>query len=315
MEFKTLAEYKLLNHDILSLQNEVKLTNTKGKILNISDAYIINKVLSNTVLNENGCWDYTGRKNYRGYGDISAAGGSIRTHRLSYYYFYRQNPGNLLVLHSCDRPVCCNPAHLSIGTTEDNMKQAAERYRMCRGEANSKTRFSNVEVIKIVKRYNELRNYKAVAEEFNTNDFCIRGIILSPTRSKEAGLDVRELLNNDIKSIPLQELIKPATTIRSMGGNSKLTWDIVNQIREDYKTIKSPAELGRRYKICSKTISKIVRNKSWVLNEQTLKEQKQFTKEEIELMKARYIALKSYAKVAAEVGIGINRTRDLIKSL
>ncbi|MFB9187253.1 HNH endonuclease signature motif containing protein [Dactylosporangium sucinum] len=38
-------------------------------------------------------------------------------------------PDGLQVLHSCDNPPCCNPAHLSIGTQAENMQQMVARGR------------------------------------------------------------------------------------------------------------------------------------------------------------------------------------------
>ena len=320
MEFKSLDYYKSCNIDILLLQSNVKLSRTNGDIVNISSKKSANNMLSKTVLAKNGCWDYLGHCDQKGYGLIFIGDNNItpevRAHRLSYYLFHQEDPGKLLVLHSCDRKCCINPAHLRLGTAADNAQDAVERNRLnpVLGEANNKTRFSNKEVVEIVKRYNEIRNYKAVAEEFNTTDFCIRNIILSPTRSKNAGLDSKQLLDSDPRNKPLHEVITSAVPIKSMGGNSKLTWDIVNQIRKDYETIKSPAELGRLHNVCRKTVGKIVRNKSWVVNEETLREQREFTKEEIEAIKARYVVLKSCTKLAAELGIGINRTRRLVKT-
>jgi hypothetical protein len=313
MEFNSLEYYQQRDINILALQERVKFSKVDGEIINITSRDCANKMLANTILNENGCWDFQGGKDgVGGYGKVSIGHSyEVRTHRLSYYLFYQRNPGNMHIMHSCNRPICINPSHISGGTHQENMAYMWDNNRV-----PNKRKFSNKEVVEIVKRYNELRDYLAVAKEFNCSDFCIRNIILSPTRTKEAGLDSKEYLTNDPRNTNLKEIIKMDANvpIKSMGGNSKLTWDIVNQIRKDYETIKSPVELSRIHNVCRKTISKIVRNKSWVVNEETLKEQREFTKEEIQLMKDRYVVVKSYPKVAKELGIGINRTRNLIKS-
>jgi hypothetical protein len=75
---------------------------------------------------ENACWAWTGATHDFGYGllgsDSGKKGGSIRAHRLSWEMHRGPIPSGMFVLHRCDNPPCCNPAHLFIGDAEDNSK-------------------------------------------------------------------------------------------------------------------------------------------------------------------------------------------------
>lgn len=41
----------------------------------------------------------------------------------------RKVPPGLVVMHSCDRPKCCNPLHLSLGTQHDNILDSVRKGR------------------------------------------------------------------------------------------------------------------------------------------------------------------------------------------
>lgn len=51
-------------------------------------------------------------------------------HRFSYELATGEDITGLFVLHSCDNPPCCNPAHLRVGTQKDNMADARAKGRM-----------------------------------------------------------------------------------------------------------------------------------------------------------------------------------------
>jgi len=79
------------------------------------------------------CWLWTGRVQSPsrvspgGYGTLSRFGRVIYAHRYAYALINGPIPADLEILHSCDRPLCINPAHLSVGTHADNMADAARK--------------------------------------------------------------------------------------------------------------------------------------------------------------------------------------------
>jgi hypothetical protein len=73
------------------------------------------------------CWEWQASRNPKGYGQFNVGnsaetGRCVLAHRVAYELEVGAAPQDLLVLHVCDNPPCCNPAHLFTGTNEDNMR-------------------------------------------------------------------------------------------------------------------------------------------------------------------------------------------------
>jgi hypothetical protein len=78
------------------------------------------------------CWEWK-RLGTNGYGifglNVNGKYKSIAAHRLSWSVANGPIPDGMYVLHSCDNPPCCNPAHLRIGTQRDNAQDRINRGR------------------------------------------------------------------------------------------------------------------------------------------------------------------------------------------
>lgn len=102
-----------------------------------------------------GCWLWLHAVDKDGYGKHNGE----RAHRYS-YRLYKNDPGLLHVLHICDNPYCVNPDHLFLGTHSDNMKDAANKNRLC----SPTKKFSNAQ-IKQIREFSG--HYKDAVSLFN----------------------------------------------------------------------------------------------------------------------------------------------------
>lgn len=78
------------------------------------------------------CWEWQGATVGEGYGSFFDPGGTRRAHRFSMELLLgRKLRSNELVCHHCDNPPCVNPAHLYVGSAQDNVDDMMARGRHC----------------------------------------------------------------------------------------------------------------------------------------------------------------------------------------
>lgn len=77
------------------------------------------------------CWNWQLGCFSNGYGQLSWRGlWSFRAHKIAYFMRTDKYPSEFLhVRHSCDNKLCCNPAHLTVGTAKENKADQIARCR------------------------------------------------------------------------------------------------------------------------------------------------------------------------------------------
>ncbi len=96
------------------------------------------------------CWQWTGSTDSKGYGKFYMKNGDKELYliatRVVYFLVTSQDPEDLCILHSCDNPRCCNPAHLRLGTHQDNVVDMLDKERNKRGANDANAKLSDIDV-------------------------------------------------------------------------------------------------------------------------------------------------------------------------
>jgi hypothetical protein len=76
-----------------------------------------------------GCWEWSGSKDRKGYGRLLITQVPILAHRIAWELEHGLIPEGLCALHHCDNPSCVRVAHLYLGDRADNMRDCLARNR------------------------------------------------------------------------------------------------------------------------------------------------------------------------------------------
>jgi len=134
------------------------------------------------VDSDTGCWEFTGAKNTKGYGNIGIDGRTVSAHRVSYMIANdgAVTPGNH-VCHSCDNPSCVNPDHLWEGSHSENMSDRQSKCRAAKGECHGKSKLTTTQVVAIKRMMKTGLSNAEIARKMRVSTTTVRRIKLGIT--------------------------------------------------------------------------------------------------------------------------------------
>lgn len=133
------------------------------------------------ILKSENCWIWIGALR-SGYGELSFVSitGSynpIGAHVVAWILTNGPIPEGMDVLHKCDNPPCCRPDHLFLGTSQDNMRDMAEKGRSAWSERSSLAKLSKDRVLNIIGMSSQGVPQNRIAKIFELHESTVSLIV------------------------------------------------------------------------------------------------------------------------------------------
>lgn len=119
----------------------------------------------------NGCWEWQGSRNKKGYGHLSYKRKVELAHRISWLMFKGKIPNDMKVCHKCDNPPCINPSHLFLGSQKENVKDMFQKKRKIHEGINHPgAKLTNENIKEIRKLLREGKTQQYIADKYNISN-------------------------------------------------------------------------------------------------------------------------------------------------
>ena len=145
---------------------------------------VAERIMARSIPEPNsGCWLWEGATNQRPkgskqpiYASVRLRGRMVKIQRVTYEWANGPIPDGMQVLHRCDVSLCCNPAHLFIGTNDENHADKAAKDR-----GKKRLTLQKAKDIHTLRRRG--MSQRAIAESFGIDRSIVSRILSGKRRS------------------------------------------------------------------------------------------------------------------------------------
>lgn len=128
-----------------------------------------------------GCWEWTGSTNGKGYGHFRpGVGERASVHRFSYTLATGESADGKVVCHRCDNRRCVRPDHLFLGEHADNVRDRNEKERQARGVMVNTHKLTEDEVREARRDHgaDPALSWRSLGRRYRVHDVTIRRAVL-----------------------------------------------------------------------------------------------------------------------------------------
>lgn len=123
------------------------------------------------------CWEWQAGGSHTGYGSYHIGGHTFMAHRVAYVIANGNIPPGYMVMHTCDNRGCMNPAHLRLGTSDDNIADKVAKERSTRGATNPQAKLTADDVRQIRQLHVSGVERRDIAERFGVHPGTVGKIV------------------------------------------------------------------------------------------------------------------------------------------
>ena len=139
--------------------------------------------ISYKVNSKSGCWEVKDRaRNKDGY-PVARIKGSLDT--LYRHFFKRYNgpiQSGIVIRHTCDNRLCCNPEHLIPGSQKDNVADMLSRNRFPKGVKHGRAKLDDEKIRDIKIQFNkENKTITSIAQQYEVDRKTIHKVVHGKT--------------------------------------------------------------------------------------------------------------------------------------